>query len=477
MKLINATFEDRFFEFSTGEKDSSTRQDPLITVLIGPNASGKSRCLSNIANAFRRINDARSGRTFKVNFSIRYLINNQLMEISFSNREKKEHLTLPNKVISISNSLFDKFPTKARVADQNFYEYVGARDSGLDMERYSIYSLIDTIQDNCKDEGFVEKAKTVMEYLDLEPKITIQLKTTRSEESEIYKALFQKRISSKELTKLLLETQRFGKLSKEQQSTIQRNFKNDKYLKGLKSFIHTNATNIIEQSDKELSPFNINLDYQEALKGFYEDYKYFSLLRKLNVVSYNRILVKRKGAIGAYDILQSSSGEVNFLTSFIRVIPSLSDNSLILIDEPEISLHPNWQLQYIEKIKELLLGYKGCHVIIATHSPYIVADTNPDNCWVSQYSIENSLQSSELLPTTPYGWSVENILYNVFNVSTYRNYYLEMDVRNLLLLLSKKSKNKKKIQELISKLEKFNIEDDDPLAVIIENAKKYLIKL
>jgi predicted ATP-binding protein involved in virulence len=48
-------------------------------------------------------------------------------------------------------------------------------------------------------------------------------------------------------------------------------------------------------------------------------------------------------------------------------------NSLILIDEPEISLHILWQQQFLRDLQEIA-GIENYDVLIATHSPQIVYD-------------------------------------------------------------------------------------------------------
>jgi predicted ATPase len=48
----------------------------------------------------------------------------------------------------------------------------------------------------------------------------------------------------------------------------------------------------------------------------------------------------------------------------------LTTNTLLVIDEPEVHLHPKWQVEYCRIIS--LLVRKGITVIVATHSPYIV---------------------------------------------------------------------------------------------------------
>jgi predicted ATP-binding protein involved in virulence len=50
-----------------------------------------------------------------------------------------------------------------------------------------------------------------------------------------------------------------------------------------------------------------------------------------------------------------------------------SENSLILIDEPEISLHIDWQYEFINDIKQIAELNK-MNMFIATHSPSIVGD-------------------------------------------------------------------------------------------------------
>jgi len=46
------------------------------------------------------------------------------------------------------------------------------------------------------------------------------------------------------------------------------------------------------------------------------------------------------------------------------------DNNLLIVDEPEVNLHPKWQVLYCELICELVRS--GVDVIITTHSPYVI---------------------------------------------------------------------------------------------------------
>lgn len=79
-------------------------------------------------------------------------------------------------------------------------------------------------------------------------------------------------------------------------------------------------------------------------------------------------LMDLNGASAAFDITDASSGEQQLLSSLFGLVAEAEDHCLILMDEPELSLHPSWQTQFLDLLQEALKGFKGCHVIIATHS-------------------------------------------------------------------------------------------------------------
>lgn len=50
---------------------------------------------------------------------------------------------------------------------------------------------------------------------------------------------------------------------------------------------------------------------------------------------------------------------------------SIEENGLLILDEPEIHLHPKWQLVFAKLIVELQRAF-GLHVLLNTHSPYFL---------------------------------------------------------------------------------------------------------
>jgi predicted ATPase len=66
-----------------------------------------------------------------------------------------------------------------------------------------------------------------------------------------------------------------------------------------------------------------------------------------------------------------SSGEKQLLIQFLEVLLQESRNVIFIADEPEISLHVTWQENLLSAIRNL---NENAQLIIATHSPDIVAD-------------------------------------------------------------------------------------------------------
>lgn len=71
--------------------------------------------------------------------------------------------------------------------------------------------------------------------------------------------------------------------------------------------------------------------------------------------------------------LQSLSSGLKGMSVLLRLIEcgKLEEKGTIILDEPEIHLHPKWQLNYAEmlvKLQKIL----NLHILVSTHSPYFI---------------------------------------------------------------------------------------------------------
>ena len=62
-----------------------------------------------------------------------------------------------------------------------------------------------------------------------------------------------------------------------------------------------------------------------------------------------------------------SSGEQNLLILYYKLVFSLKPHTLLLIDEPETSLHVGWVTNMLDDYREIAENLQ-CQIIIATHS-------------------------------------------------------------------------------------------------------------
>ncbi len=68
-----------------------------------------------------------------------------------------------------------------------------------------------------------------------------------------------------------------------------------------------------------------------------------------------------------------SSGEQHELVLLYELLFKVHENSLILLDEPEISLHVAWQEQFLRDLLDMA-RLSNFDVLLATHSPQIISD-------------------------------------------------------------------------------------------------------
>jgi predicted ATPase len=68
-----------------------------------------------------------------------------------------------------------------------------------------------------------------------------------------------------------------------------------------------------------------------------------------------------------------SSGEQHELILLYELLFKAKSNSLVLIDEPELSLHVGWQVQFLKDLEETT-KLADLDILMATHSPDLTQD-------------------------------------------------------------------------------------------------------
>ena len=76
--------------------------------------------------------------------------------------------------------------------------------------------------------------------------------------------------------------------------------------------------------------------------------------------------------------MHPSSGQLIFFRFALKLVSSIDDGSLVIIDEPETHLHPNLICDFVSLLYYVLTATKSI-ALVATHSAYVVREV-PTHC-------------------------------------------------------------------------------------------------
>lgn len=145
-----------------------------------------------------------------------------------------------------------------------------------------------------------------------------------------------------------------------------------------------------------------------------------------------------------------SSGEQNRILTAIKIMSNISNNCIVLIDEPEISLHLTWQMQYHDFINDIISDYKGVYVVIATHSPILVSESYKNKNTDSIVILEGRKDNFEYKCVASEDNSYDEIVLDFFNTATYKSTTIEEKIASLV----SECDDKESIDDSVSQLQK-----------------------
>ncbi|AIV39361.1 hypothetical protein NI26_02095 [Curtobacterium sp. MR_MD2014] len=124
----------------------------------------------------------------------------------------------------------------------------------------------------------------------------------------------------------------------------------------------------LEDADQKLASFSevlakINL-LEQIINGRL-------LAKRLRIDANNGMVVTRNRDGSTIPLTALSSGEQHEIILLFDLLFNVQPNSVVLIDEPEISLHIGWQKKFIADVL-LIAGLVGFQFCVATHSPQII---------------------------------------------------------------------------------------------------------
>tara|TARA_R110002074_G_scaffold395382_1_gene583722 strand:+ start:3461 stop:4639 length:1179 start_codon:yes stop_codon:yes gene_type:complete len=175
------------------------------------------------------------------------------------------------------------------------------------------------------------------------------------------------------------------------------------------------------------------------------------ILRKSGYVQDIQVYLQRLDGT-VIELHHASSGELTLISSLVFLATNVEDDSMILIDEPENSLHPSWQREYVDKVLASTF-YFDTAIVIATHAPLVVTGALAEHSelvsiFQFQDNVPHALNLSEIKASAG---NIEGILWSAFEVITPANHFVS-----------------EKLIEVLAQLERGNITEHEALSVVDE---------
>jgi predicted ATPase len=122
-----------------------------------------------------------------------------------------------------------------------------------------------------------------------------------------------------------------------------------------------------------------------------------------------------------------STGEQQLFIKALNLKMMALKNSLILIDEPELSLHPNWQ-NHILRVYQNIANQGDNQLIVATHSPQIISSTPNQSLRIL---IKNGKNLEVKQVDSTYGVEIEAVLQDLMGTKYLRTPLIAKEINRM----------------------------------------------
>lgn len=108
-----------------------------------------------------------------------------------------------------------------------------------------------------------------------------------------------------------------------------------------------------------------------------------------------------------------SSGQLHLFMLLSHVFANANLNTLFILDEPEVHLHPKAIMDFLDIFGKILSVFDS-YAIIATHSPLVIREMRGQNVFLMQRMNDGSFSMSTL-PFETFGENIASLYQSIFN--------------------------------------------------------------
>lgn len=414
--------------------DVAYKENENVLIITGPNGFGKTQILNVLFNLFNRKFNFFQKLVFK-KITV-YLSNHCSIEISKDTHNEKKYIVITffdeqnkidefNYTLSLENNLirdierylphtlerldenlwFDNITDNVLSLNEVIEEYVNELPSEIRQKVLNVSSeksnnILDSINVHLiQEQRLFKKApfEGQRSYRG-EREQTVMVEAIQICSDEL-RGLISERTQKSYTISQSLDSSYPGRLISEKNKVSQKEYEEkfsnlkEKLDKLKKNGLYENTQKTLDYSVDDAKALLVYLNDLEEKLSVFDD-----LLEKLEL--FTNILNERRFTFKTINISrehgfyfktengtelklnQLSSGEQHEVVLLYELIFKTKPGILVLIDEPEISLHITWQKEFLEDLLRII-KIQNFQVLIATHSPSIINDR-----WDLTYNLE-----------------------------------------------------------------------------------------
>lgn len=472
-------------EINLVDKTEFNNQE-YISLIIGQNGTGKSQLLEAITtfiNTIYRFKDSlnlfKTDIKYGIELDVFFNSNTYTFKYDGNLSIINEHQTnineiLPDNLIVNVYTFNDKYPY---VELEDFYKYCGLRTTSNSIfVNVPIEDCFLNLSNILKNSSKKSVTNEIFKELNLKRQISVNyiLKSNQILSDSKFKSI--KASYKKTGTITTQHIKIFKEIIVSNNSTrgklknykIQRFIENTSQVKEILEFLLNNEK--FEKNNVLQYVWEDEINNEDLGKNilFLSNIDIYIILREIGLLRFDTFNVYRNEY---FDFNNVSSGEFHFLSLFSSILSNIEKNSLIIIDEPEISLHPNWQNKLLDTLSPIFVSFPETQVIVASHSHLMVSSLKKSkSSLISMKNVDSQIQIKNLDTLNTFGWSAEQILFDVFGMVTDRNYYLSIKIQAIIDEMTSLKPNNNRIEKLKNELRDFDLKDlndKDPMKLIL----------
>lgn len=357
------------------------------TVLIGENGSGKSSIIEAVTMILMSYDSVAVARDINFSYTLDYIYAGRYFKLSYEHEIGIYRVLIKEKSYIIFNRSYNSIVglrkaltrQNIRLFPLNIITYYSGTDAILDKlnkqrDFYYLRRIHEYIERHASFR-YIEEKEELFPYKkywyytqELSAPILLALLLSNQEEAKSIKEKLK--ISGIESFQIDIDAKSTLRYTGEEITKIPS--ENSHYLFKVLDSLDHHITRRLERCRNIVTANSIIIRVDDFSKWYIDSYSILDFFDKLSLlfnVNYKlRVLVGQTPV----DLFDLSEGQRQLINSLGLLTICKEQDSLVLMDEPDVYLNPKWKYEYLNYLEDAIQGAINTQILISTHDPLMI---------------------------------------------------------------------------------------------------------